>query len=147
VPAPAAPPDPAELFEAARSAFARSDLETAQARLDALEAVNASYPGAWKLQEELALRFWERTLPLAFNVRHDHALGSCTGRLQLTSSGFSYRSKEHEWVWSFVEVTETERRDPSRLRIETTRQTSYNFELKERPSDEDWARHQALRRR
>jgi len=147
VPAPAAPPDPAALFEAARSALARSDLDTAQARLDTLEAENASYPGASKLREELVLRFWERTLPLAFNVRHDHALGSCTGVLHLTSSGFSYHSKEHQWVWSFAEVTETERRDPSRLRIETTRQTSYNFELKERPSDEDWTRHQALRRR
>jgi hypothetical protein len=146
VPATAAPL-PAELFEAARSALARSDLETARARLDALEAVHASYPGASKLQEELGLRSWERTLPLAFNVRHDHALGSCAGILHLTASGFSYRSKEHEWVWSFAEVTETERRDPSRLRIETTKHTSYNFELKERPSDQDWARHQALRSR
>jgi hypothetical protein len=50
-------------------------------------------------------------------------------------------------VWSFAEVTETERRDPHRLRIETTRHTSYNFELNERPTDEDWARHEALRRR
>ena len=146
-PAPAAPPDPAELFEAARSAFARSELETARAQLDALDRLSASYPGAWKLREELAQRFWERTLPLSFNVRHDHALGSCNGVLQLTSSGFFYRSKEHEWVWSFAEVTETERRDPSRLRIETTRHTSYNFRLEERPQDEDWARHQALRRR
>jgi hypothetical protein len=146
-PAPAPPPDPAKLFEAARSAFVRSDLETAQAQLDALEAVHASYPGAWKLREDLALRLWELTLPLVFNVRHDHALGNCTGVLQLTSSGFGYRSKEHEWEWSFAEVTETERRDPSRLRIETTRHTSYNFELEERPSDEDWARHQALRHR
>ena len=146
-PTPAAPPDPAKLFEAARSAFARSDLETAQAQLDALEAVHASYPGAWRLREELALRFWEGTLPLAFNVRHDHALGNCTGVLQLTSSGFSYRSKEHEWVWSFAEVTETERRDPSRLRIGTTGHTNYNFAFQERPSEDDWARHQALRHR
>jgi len=143
----AAPPDPAKLFEAARSAFARSDLETAQAQLDALEAVHASYPGAWRLREELALRFWEGTLPLAFNVRHDHALGNCTGVLQLTSSGFSYRSKEHEWVWSFAEVTDTERRDPSRLRIGTKGHTNYNFAFQERPSDDDWARHQALRQR
>lgn len=147
VPATAAHRDPAELFEAARSAFARSDLETAQSRLDALEAVQPSYPGASALQDELALRFWERTLPLAFNVRHDHALGSCTGVLHLTRGGFSYRSKEHEWAWSFAEVTETERRAPSRLRIETTRHTSYNFELRERPSDEDWARHEELRHR
>ena len=146
-PTPAAPPDPAKLFEAARSAFARSDLETAQAQLDALEAVHASYPGAWRLREELALRFWEGTLPLAFNVRHDHALGNCTGVLQLTSSGFSYRSKEHEWVWSFAEVTDTERRDPSRLRIGTKGHTNYNFAFQERPSDDDWARHQALRQR
>jgi hypothetical protein len=146
-PAPAAPPDPAKLFEAAQSAFARSDLQTAQAQLDALEAVHASYPGARKLREELALRLWERTLPLVFNVRHDHALGNCTGVLQLTAGGFSYRSKEHEWVWSFAEVTETERRTPSRLRIETTSHTSYNFELKERPSEKDWERHQELWRR
>ena len=147
VPAPAAQRGPAELFEAAQSALARSDLETAQAQLDALEAVNASYPGARKLQDELALRFWERTLPLAFNVRHDHALGNCNGVLQLTAGGFSYRSKEHEWVWSFAEVTETERRTPGRLRIETTSHTSYNFELNERPAEKDWERHQELWRR
>jgi hypothetical protein len=142
-----APPDPAKLFEGARSAFARSDLETAEAQLEALEAVSPSYPGAWKLREELTLRLWERKLPLAFGVRHDHALGSCTGVLQLTSRGFSYRSKEHEWVWSFEDVAETERRSPRRLRIETTKGTSYNFELNEPPSDEDWARHQSLRSR
>ncbi len=146
-PAPASAPDPAELFDAARSALARSDLETARARLDALRALDASYPGAAALQEELAMRFWARTLPLAFDVRHDHALGSCNGVLQLTESGFSYRSQEHEWMWSFAEVAETERRDASRLRIETTKRTSYNFQLKKGPSEEDWARHQALRRR
>jgi hypothetical protein len=143
----AAPPTPGELFESARSAFARSELETARAQLDALEAREPSYPGAWKLREEIALKLWERKLPLAFNVRHDHALGSCTGVLELTSTGYSYRSKEHEWVWSFAEVTETERRAPTRLRIETAKSTSYNFELKEPPNDEDWARHQALGRR
>ncbi len=147
VPAPAAPRGPAELFEAARSALARSDLETTQAQLDALEAVNASYPGAQKLQDELALRLWERTLPLAFGVRHDHALGNCNGVLNLTAGGFSFRSKEHEWVWSFAEVTETERRTPGRLRIETTSHTSYNFELNERPAEKDWERHQELWRR
>jgi len=142
-----APPSAAELFGAARSALARSDLETAQSQLEALEALEPRYPGAGQLKEEVLLRSWEKTLPLSYGVRHDHALGSCTGVLQLTSSGYSFRSKEHEWVLGFAEVAETERRGPGRLRIETTKHTSYNFELAERPSDADWTRHQALRKR
>jgi hypothetical protein len=138
------PPSPAELLEAARSALAASDLETARSRLDALDP---AYPGASKLREELLLLSWEKTLPLRVRVRHDHALGSCTGVLGLTSTGYAYDSPEHNWRWSFVEVARTERREPRRLRIETTKDTSYNFELLAAVSEEDWARHQALARR
>jgi predicted Zn-dependent protease len=149
-PQPVVPPvavsrsSPAELFESARSAFERSELEKAQAQLAALEAVDPVYPGASRLRGEIALELWKRKLPLDFNVRHDHALGSCTGVLQLTATGFHYRSKEHEWIWSFADVRETERRAPTRLRIETTKETSYNFELQSPPNEEDWSRHQAL---
>lgn len=146
---PAAPekPDLDAVLDAARAALTRGDLATAEAKLDELEASSSSHPGAAKLREELAERRWEKKLPIALNVRHDHALGGCDGVLSLTSNGFSYRSKEHEWVWSFAEVVETERRDPKRLRIETKARASFNFELRTALSDLDWSRHQAIAQR
>ncbi len=137
-------PDEAALFDDARSAFARGDLETTREKLDELGKLDAAYPGAWKLREQLAERFWERKLPLVITVRHDHALGGCDGVMTLTKTGFGYRSDRHEWVWSFAEITATDRRDANRLRIETRAHASFNFELREQLSKEDWTRHQAL---
>ena len=42
-------PDEAALFDDARRAFARGDLETTRAKLDELGKLDAAYPGAWKL--------------------------------------------------------------------------------------------------
>ncbi len=142
-----APPTPNELFADARAALNRGELENAPVKLDKLETLNRSYPGARQLQNELSDRFWERKLPLAFSVRHDHALGGCSGVLTLTSRGYGYRSDEHEWFWSFGEVADTERRGGRRLRIETNDGKSYNFELREALSNDDWARYQRLRSR
>jgi hypothetical protein len=135
------PPTPAEILDAARVALLRSDIETARANLDRLDP---TYPGASALREELSLRSWEKTLPLLVGVRHDHALGSCSGTLELTSKGYAFRSKEHQWAWSFAEVAKLERREGRRLRIETVKQTSYNFELREAVSEESWSRHRSL---
>jgi Domain of unknown function (DUF4388) len=142
-----ASPDPAALLGEASAALRGGDLETARSKLAELEAHDRSYPGASELRVEIEERSWERKLPLALNVRHDHALGGCNGVLTLTSTGYTYRSKDHEWIWSFTEVAETERRAPNRLRIETLGHSSFNFELRESLSDDDWARHQALGRR
>ena len=99
------------------------------------------------VEVELSDRFWERKLPLAFSVRHDHALGGCTGVLTLTSRGYSYRYDEHEWFWSFGEVADTDRRGGRCLRIETNDGKSYNFELREALSNDDWTRYQRVRSR
>jgi hypothetical protein len=136
--------DPDALFDEARRAFARGALDEAGAKLDELEKVDAAYEGAQKLRGQLTEQLWERKLPVVLTARHDHALGGCEGVLTLTKTGYGYRSKEHEWVWSFREVAETERRDANRLRIETRARSSFNFDLRDPLSDDDWARHQAL---
>ena len=142
-PAPA-PPTPNELFAAARD---RGELENARVKLDQLGTLNRSYPGARQFQNELSDRFWERKLPLAFSARHDHALGGCDGILTLTSRGYGYRSDDHQWFWSFWEVAETARRSARRLRVETNGGKSYNFELCDGLSSDDWARYLRLRLR
>jgi len=141
------PPTPNELFAGAHAALNRGDLEDAQAKLDALKSLNASYPGAQQLENELSDRFWERKLPLAFSAKHDHALGSCSGVLTLTSRGYGYRSNDHEWFWSFGEIGVTDRRGPRNLRIETTGGKSYKFELRDPLSNGDWSRYQRLKSR
>lgn len=138
------PLGPSSLLAEARTALERGELDNAKKKLDELEQRATSYPGADELRAEVEERVWGRKLPLTLAVRHDHALGGCNGVLTLTTTGFAYRSKEHEWVWSFGEVAETERRDPKRLRIETRAHESFNFQLKENLSDEDWTRHRAL---
>ncbi len=142
-----APPTPNVLFADARAALNRGELENAQVKLDELKTLNRSYPGARELQNELSDRFWERKLPLAFSARHDHALGGCNGVLTLTSRGYGYRSDEHDWFWSFGEVAYTDRRSARRLRIETDDGKSYNFELHDALSNDDWASYQRVRAR
>lgn len=148
-PEPAQPTGPtaSQLYVDAHAALNRGELEASQAKLDELKRVNASYPGAQQLQEDLANRFWERTLPLAFSSRHDHALGSCDGVLTLTSQGYGYRSEDHEWFWSFAQVALAERKDSRQLRIETTKGQSYNFELSDALVTSDWTRFQRLKSR
>ncbi len=140
-------PTPNQLYVDARAALNRGELEASQAKLDELKSLDATFPGAEQLQDDLANRFWEKTLPLAFNSRHDHALGGCDGVLSLTSLGYGYRSDKHEWFWSFGDVAETERKDSRRLRIETTKGRSYNFELSDPLVSNDWTRFQQLKSR
>lgn len=143
-PRPPPPPTPAVLFADARAAFNRGELELSQTTLEELNAVDPDYPGAERLERQLSDRFWERKLPLAFSARHDHALGGCDGVLTLTAQGYGYRSDEHEWSWRFQDVAETQRRDAERLRLETREGKSYNFELREPLTDDDWSRYQRL---
>lgn len=140
-------PSPSEIYADARAALNRGELELSQSKLEQLKSINASYPGAQQLEDDLANRFWERTLPLAFTARHDHALGGCDGVLTLTARGFGYRSNEHDWFWSFSDVAETERKDSRQLRIETRAGQSYNFDLRDPLVSGDWDRYQRLRSR
>lgn len=142
-----APPTPNELFAGAHAALQSGELEDAQAKITALKTLNPSYPGASQLESELADRFWERQLPLVFSAEHDHALGGCSGVLTLTSRGYGYRSDKHEWFWSFGEVASTDRRGTRNLRIETNGGKSYNFELRDALSSDDWTRYQRVRSR
>lgn len=140
-------PTPNEVYADARAALNRGELELSQAKLEQLSSLDPSYPGAQQLEEDLANRLWQKTLPLAYSARHDHALGGCDGVLTLTARGLGYRSQAHDWFWSFSEVAVTERRDSRRLRIENTNGQSYNFELRDPLVSGDWDRYQKLRSR
>ena len=138
------PPTPAELLASARNALASGELETAEAKLTELEAVDATYPGADELQAQINEGYWKRKLPLAYSTRHDHALGGCDGVLTLTRRGIGYGSDDHQWFWNFPEIRVIDRRDARRLRLEANSGESYNFELRDNLANDDWARYQRL---
>lgn len=58
--------------------------------------------------------------PLAFDVAHDHALGSCRGRLLVDDSGIRFESQrpDHSRQWKFVDIQEL-KLEPGRLRVLT----------------------------
>lgn len=56
--------------------------------------------------------------PKTLDVVHDHAVGSCRGRLTIDDSGMRFESqrKDHSRQWKFVDVQEL-RVEPGRLRV------------------------------
>ena len=72
-------PDPAVLFAEAQLAFEQGDIETAEAKLEELRAIDPSYAQAAKLVGELAHARWFAKLPLSYSAKHDHKFGSCDG--------------------------------------------------------------------
>jgi hypothetical protein len=132
--------DPARLFDEARVAFARGDLDASEARLEEILSLDPNFPGAWKLREDLADKRWERTLPHKYGARHAHRLGGCVGVVMLTPTGISYRSNEHQWEWTFPELARAIRKDERHLSLETKDGKSFNFELGETLSALEWTR-------
>jgi hypothetical protein len=138
--------DPARMLDEARNAFAQGDLDAASARLDEILALDADFPGAWRLREDVADKRWERTLPHKYGARHAHRLGGCVGVVILTASGITYASNEHQWTWSFPELRKAVRKDERHLGLETRDGKSYNFELGEPLSALEWTRFLELAR-
>lgn len=58
--------------------------------------------------------------PLVFDVVHDHAIGSCRGRLAVSEAGVSFESqkREHSRQWKFADIQEL-RLEPKGLRVLT----------------------------
>jgi hypothetical protein len=139
-PLPTETADPARLFDEARIALARGDLDASEARLEEILALDPNFPGAWKLREDLADKRWERTLPHKHGARHAHRLGGCVGVVMLNPTGITYRSNEHEWEWKFPELARAIRKDDRHLSLETKDGKSFNFELGEPLSALDWTR-------
>ena len=140
-PSPSSPvAPPALLFAEAQMALEQGDIETAEAKLEELRAVDRSYAQAARLAEELALARWMAKLPLSYSGKHDHKLGSCEGVVTLNADGIGFTSDAHSWSWPFAQLTRSERRDSKRLRIETTRKKKFNFELHDPIQLVDWSK-------
>jgi hypothetical protein len=140
LPAEPSRPDPARLFDEARAAFARGDLDLTSTRLEQILIVDPNFPGAWKLQEDVADKKWEQSLPHKYGARHAHRLGGCVGVVLLASGGISYASNEHQWTWAFADLVRAIRKDDRHLSLETRDGKSFNFELGESLSALEWTR-------
>ncbi len=134
-------PDPATvLFAEAQLAFEQGDIETAEAKLEELRALDPSYAEAAKLVAELAHARWLAKLPLSYSAKHDHKFGSCEGAVTLNVDGIGFTSDAHSWSWPFAQLARTERRDSKQLRIETTRKKKFNFEIHDPIKLVDWSK-------
>jgi hypothetical protein len=143
VPEPAKP-DPGRIFEEAKSAFDRGDLGLTASKLEELRALDPTHGGARELRAQVEERRWEQTLPRTYKARHNHRIGGCDGTVSLTAQGLSYRSSEHEWMWSFAELARADRKNERELSVETRGKKSFNFQLRDPLASSDWSRFLAL---
>jgi hypothetical protein len=137
------------LFHGSRSAAADGELEIAEQKLETLLARNPDFQGATELLLEVSSQLVLPSLPLEFTARHDHLIGSCTGKLTLHEWGVAYRSKKHGLLqWRFHQIRRMETTNASRLSIETYENDmlglvdtkNYNFSLLDAPLEEDQAK-------
>ncbi len=99
------------LFDEARAALSRGDLEVSKAKLEALLQKNPGYAGVSELLLDLDEERWERAnLPMSFAATHDHRIGECAGTLSLEDWGIRYDSDKHEWRWHLDQDSPTRKR-------------------------------------
>ena len=147
-------PTEADLFLSAAMALENGDLEESRQKLEELRETNPELVATSQLAEDVDLELWKESLPLSFQVRHDHRIGSCRGTLHLASWGIEFRSPEHEVMrWTFDEIRIMERPTIWRFEIATRekdlliigRPKYYNFELIDAPLEvETWRRYRIL---
>lgn len=68
----------------------------------------------------------------SYQVRHDHALGSCLGTLILTEEGVPFESNdeiEDSRQWKLVDIKKVEQDGAYKLMVESFRGGSFNFDL------------------
>ena len=137
------------LFHGSRKAVAKGDLETAEQKLEALLGRNPDFNGATELLLEVSSQLVLPSLPLDFTARHDHVIGSCTGKLTLQEWGVEYRSKKHGVLqWRFQQIRRMETTRSSGLSIQTYEgdmlgllsTKNYNFTLLNAPLEENQAK-------
>lgn len=143
-----------DIFDEARMALERGDLEESQARLDELLLKDPGFEGASDLHIELTDQIWGRKLPLSYAVRHKHRLGGCDGELTITRLGIQYKSDAHDWAFSHEDIQKLKRIDQSTVYFETSEKNvlalgknkRYRFEVGEELTDEDWTRYVRITR-
>ena len=146
-------PSEAALFDEARAALSRGDLEVSKARLEALLQRNPGYAGVAELLLELNDQQWKRAnLPMSFQATHDHRIGECSGTLTLEDWGIRYHSEKHEWRWHLDQIRLLERVNRRHLNVETHdkdilvlgKPKRYKFSLSTSLKDDTWSRYQRL---
>jgi len=146
-------PSEGTLFDEARAALSRGDLEVSKAKLEALLQRNPGYAGVSELLLDLDEERWERAnLPMSFAATHDHRIGECAGTLSLEDWGIRFDSDKHEWRWHLDQIRLLERENQRRLHVETHdkdipvlgRPKSYKFSLSTTLEDDAWSRYQRL---
>jgi tetratricopeptide (TPR) repeat protein len=154
--APAAAPVPApaeaQLLYQATVAFERGDLEASKRQIETLLQTNPSLQGASELLVKVNDEIWKKGLPMSFEAKHNHRIGSCTGTLTLAARGIRYSSKDHEWQWDFDEIRLLERDGRWILNLETHetealslgKPKNHKFEFRSPIRDEDWSRYRRL---
>ena len=126
------------LFSAAMRAAEAGELDVAEAKLEQLLDRNRDFEGATGLLLETSSRLVIPSLPIELAAKHDHRLGSCTGRLRLHSDGVDFASRKHgTWRWPFEHIRAMDVRGAWGVHVETyegemlgLRSTkNYNFAL------------------
>jgi serine/threonine-protein kinase len=134
------------LFSQARRAAEAGELEVAEAKLELLLDRNRNFEGASDLLLETSSELVIPSLPIELSAKHDHRLGSCTGRLILHRDGVDFGSRDHgTWRWPFEHIRAMDFRGAWRVHVETyeddmlgLRSTkNYNFGLLGESLDED----------
>jgi hypothetical protein len=143
-----------KLFLEAKRAAAKGELPQSEAKLEELVQRDPSFTGAVELLRQVSRELLKPRLPLEFSARHNHRLGSCTGRLTLHDWGMEFSSGKHGlWQWHSDRVFGLERRsewgigfatnEPEMLGLLTTK--NYNFSLLSAAlAEEDWRRYRRL---
>lgn len=146
-------PSETELFNEARAALSRGDLDTSQTNLEALLKRNPGYSGISEIFIELDDERWKRAnLPMSFAAKHDHRIGQCEGTLSLEDWGIRYDSEKHQWRWHLDEIRLMEREDPRHLHVETHdkdllvlgKPKRFKFSLASALEDDAWDRYRKL---
>lgn len=68
----------------------------------------------------------------SYQVKHNHRLGSCTGRLIVTADGIAYESLtdiDDSRRWSMKDIKEVEHKNPYKLDIRPFTGNDYSFEF------------------
>ena len=134
------------LFSDARRAAEAGELEVAETQLEQLVDRNRDFEGASDLLLATSSELVIPSLPIELSAKHDHRLGSCTGRLTLHRDGVDFASSNHgTWRWPFEHMRAMDFRGAWGVHVETYEEDmlglrstkNYNFQLLGEPLDED----------
>jgi hypothetical protein len=140
-------------YDAARAARNR-DFEASEQKLERVLARNPDFDRASRLLFDVSAELVLPTLPRELSAKHNHRLGSCSGRLTLRQDGVEYGSKSHGlWQWRFEHIREMDVRSTRGFAIQTREDDmlgllsskNYNFSfLSESPEEHFWKRYERL---